>query len=99
VVETTGLNARTWLDHAGRPHSDALRVTERFHRIDHDNMELTVTINDPKMYAEPWEGLHNFPLRLQPAAYDMPEFLCSPIDIAEYNKQVGNVVAAPSDKK
>jgi hypothetical protein len=99
VVETTGLNPRSWLDHAGRPHSEDLRVEERFHRVDRDNMELTVTINDPKMYTEPWQGISKFPLHLQPPDYDMPEFLCSPIDMAEYNRQVGNVVAAPTDKK
>jgi len=99
VVETTGLNARSWLDHAGRPHSDELRVEERFHRVDHDNMELTVTVFDPKMYAEPWQGLNKFPLHLQPPGFDMQEFLCSPIDIEEYNKQVGTAVLPASDKK
>src|SRR5579862_7940366 len=99
VVETVGLNPRSWLDHAGRPHSDQLRVVERFHRVDHDNMELTVTIIDPKMYAEPWDGLKNFPLHLQPASFDMSELLCSPIDMAEYNKQVGNAVASPAENK
>ena len=98
VVETTGLNPRSWLDHAGRPHSDALRVEERFHRVDHDNMELTVTIYDPKMYTEPWQGLNKFPLHLQPPDFDMPEFLCSPIDFAEYKKQIGNVVLPESRK-
>jgi hypothetical protein len=34
VVETVGMNPRSWLDHAGRPHSDALRVEERFHRVE-----------------------------------------------------------------
>jgi len=34
VVETTGFNNRTWLDIAGHPHSEQLRVTERFRRID-----------------------------------------------------------------
>ena len=99
VVETSGLNPRSWLDHAGRPHSEDLRVEERFHRVDQDNMELTVTIIDPKMYAEPWQGLNKFPLHLQPPGFDMQEFLCSPIDIEEYNKQVGNVVLPPSEKK
>jgi hypothetical protein len=99
VVETTGLNSRSWLDHAGRPHSEDMRVEERFHRVDHDNMELTVTIYDPKMYAEPWQGLNKFPLHLQPPGFDMEEFLCSPIDIEEYNKQVGNAVLPPSEKK
>jgi hypothetical protein len=99
VVETTGINARSWLDHAGRPHSEDARVEERFHRIDHDNMELTVTITDPKMYTEPWQGLKNFPLHLQPPWFDMAELLCSPIDMAEYNKQVGSEVLSPTDKK
>jgi hypothetical protein len=99
VVETTGLNPRSWLDHAGRPHSDALRVEERFHRVDHDNLELSVTIDDPKMYAEPWQALNKMPLHLQPADYDMPEFLCSPIDFAEYKKQVEDEVLPSSDKK
>jgi len=99
VVETVGLNPRSWVDHAGRPHSEQLRVVERFHRVDRDNMELTVTINDPKVYAEPWDGLKNFPLHLQPAGFDISELLCSPIDMAEYNKQVGNSVAAPAENK
>jgi hypothetical protein len=99
VVETSGLNPRSWLDHAGRPHSDALRVEERFHRVDHDNMELSVTIDDPKMYAEPWQALNKMPLHLQPADYDMPEFLCSPIDFAEYKKQVEDEVLPSTEKK
>jgi hypothetical protein len=67
--------------------------------VDHDNMELTVTIYDPKIYKEPWQGLNKFPLHLQPSDYDMPEFLCSPIDMAEYNKQIGNTVLPSSNKK
>ena len=99
VVETVGLNPRSWLDHAGRPHSDELRVEERFHRVDHDNLELTVTITDPKMYTEPWQGLKNFPLHLQPPGFDISELLCSPVDMAEYNKQVGSEVVPQPEKK
>src|ERR1700726_2579872 len=99
VIETVGMNPRSWLDHAGRPHSEDLRVEERFHRVDHDNMELTVTVFDPKMYTEPWQGLKNFPLHLQPPDFDISELICSPVDMAEYNKQVGNVVLPPSEKK
>jgi len=99
VVETVGLNPRSWLDHAGRPHSEDLRVEERFHRVDHDTMELTVKINDPKMYTEPWQALNKFPLHLQPADFDIPELLCSPIDMADYNRRVGNVVLPESGRK
>jgi hypothetical protein len=98
VVETVGLNPKTWLDHAGRPHSEDLRVEERFHRVDHDNMELTVTIDDPKMYTEPWQGLNKFPLHLQRPDFDIPELFCSPSEMADYNKQIGNVVLPESQK-
>ncbi len=67
--------------------------------MDRDNLELTVTINDPKMYTEPWQGLSKFPLHLQPPGFDMSELICSPIDMAEYNRQVGNAVLPATEKK
>jgi hypothetical protein len=54
VVETTGFNDRTWLDVTGHPHSEALRVTERFRRTSFGAMELSITYDDPKTYARPW---------------------------------------------
>src|SRR5438874_12578579 len=54
VVTTTGMLPKTWLDHAGRPHSDTLKVEETYHRVDRDNMELTLKFTDPVMYTEPW---------------------------------------------
>jgi hypothetical protein len=55
VVETTGFKDGGWLDsRKGRPHSDALHVSERFHRIDFGHLELTITINDHKAYRRPW---------------------------------------------
>ena len=41
VVETVGMDERTWLDHAGRPHSNELKVEEQFHRVNNDRLELT----------------------------------------------------------
>jgi hypothetical protein len=54
VVETVGLNEKTWLDDRGHPHSDALRILERFRRPDFGHMQVEVTINDPKAYTKPW---------------------------------------------
>src|SRR5262245_58820239 len=34
VVESFGFNDRTWLDHDGHPHTEALRMTERYRRRD-----------------------------------------------------------------
>ena len=90
VVQTTGLDDRTWIDRAGRPHSDALRVEERFHRADRDHLELSVTIDDPKMYTKPWVALDKLRFDLQPRDFDIREMICSPSEFAQYNKLIGN---------
>jgi hypothetical protein len=61
-------------------------VEERFHRIDCDHMELTVTITDPKMYTQSWQGLNKFPLRRQPRGFDIREIYSSPSELAEYQE-------------
>jgi len=53
VVDSAGFNDKSWLDAAGHPHSEALRIQERFHRRDFGHMEVQVTIDDPKMYLKP----------------------------------------------
>jgi hypothetical protein len=90
VVQTTGLDDRTWIDRAGRPHSDALRVEERFHRADRDHLELSVTIEDPKMYTKPWLALDKLRFDLQPRDFDVREMICSPSEFAQYNKLIGS---------
>ncbi|MGB8848839.1 MAG: hypothetical protein WCC76_03925, partial [Candidatus Acidiferrales bacterium] len=99
VVETSGLDERTWLDNAGRPHSSDLRVEERFHRVSHDIFELTVTIIDPQMYTKPWNALDKFPMRLQSADFDIREMLCSPSEQAQYDNVVSKAVLPDSQKK
>src|SRR5580765_1498727 len=54
VVDAAGFNDETWLDSGGHPHSEALRVHERFYRRDFGHMDLTVTVDDPKMYTKPF---------------------------------------------
>jgi hypothetical protein len=54
VVESSGFNDRSWLDEDGHPHSSDMRIEERYKRVDHDTIELTMTLTDPKAYAKPW---------------------------------------------
>ncbi len=54
VVETAGFNDRSWLDIEGHPHTEALRITERYHRRDFGHLELEVTIDDPKTFTRPF---------------------------------------------
>jgi hypothetical protein len=54
VVESFGFNDRTWLDHDGHPHTEALRMTERYRRRTVGNLDVEVTLSDPKTYSKPW---------------------------------------------
>jgi hypothetical protein len=38
----------------GHPHSDQLRVTERFRRRDFGHLDVEMTFDDPKVYARPF---------------------------------------------
>lgn len=54
VVESGGFNERTWLDFGGHPHTEALRMTERFQRRSVGVIDLQVTLEDKAAYSRPW---------------------------------------------
>ena len=56
VVDTTGLDESTWLNESGYPHSIDAHVQERFTRTDHNDLQLTLTIDDPKLYTKPFSS-------------------------------------------
>ena len=99
VVQTKGTYEKTWLDDAGRPHTDNMRVEERYHRVDSDTLELTVTIDDPEYYTQPWQALNKFVLHRLPDTFDMEESFCSPSAITDYQKILDNVVSTQSGEK
>ena len=82
VVETTGLDERAWLDEEGHPRSSMAHITERFTRVDQYNMQVTVTVDDPKFYTKPWTFMRaNF---YWMKAQDFSESLCVPSEAIEY---------------
>jgi hypothetical protein len=56
VVDTTGFTESFWIDREGLPHTEKLRMIEKFTRIDMNNMKYEVTIDDPGAYTTPWTG-------------------------------------------
>ena len=54
VVDSIGYRDDQWLDARGSPLTEAGRVTERFRRPNFGNLEIEVTVNDPKAYTRPW---------------------------------------------
>ena len=76
VVDTTGLDDRTWVTAAGYPHTLDTHVQERFTRKDHNDMTLTITVDDPKIYTKPFSlPAQNF--RWIPNQ-ELDEWLCLP---------------------
>ena len=54
VVDVVDFNEETWLDRAGNFHSDALRVVERWTLLAADTIEYRATVEDSKVFTEPW---------------------------------------------
>ena len=56
VVETRNFTDDTWIWAEGRVsiHSDAMRVVERYRRIDADTLVIDATVHDPEVLKEPW---------------------------------------------
>jgi len=74
VVDTAGFNDKTWLDVRGHPHSEALRVQERFRRRDFGHMDIEATVDDPRTLTKPVTV--KFSVRLIPNS-DVLENFCS----------------------
>ncbi|MSO83098.1 MAG: hypothetical protein EXQ53_07355 [Acidobacteria bacterium] len=90
VVETVGTDERTWLDNSGHPHSTALRVEERYRRVNRNSLELTVTIDDPQVYTRPWLARNKLPLKLMPPNVDLMEMIPSASEAAAYRDYISS---------
>jgi hypothetical protein len=90
VVNTVGTDDRTWLDNAGNPHSNSLRVEERYHRVNQRMMELTVTLTDPLVYTKPWVPVDKMQINLMPNGSDLMEMIPSASEAAAYRRVIAS---------
>jgi hypothetical protein len=74
VVESNGFNDISWLDEAGHPHTEDLRVTERFRRVDFGHMQFEITFDDPKVLLKPLTRSINVTFA---ADTEMLEYVCN----------------------
>jgi len=74
VVETAGFNDKLPLDIMGHPRSEALRVTERFHRRDFGHLDAEMTFDDAVMYSKPFSIKLTYELW---ADSDIFEYVCA----------------------
>jgi len=63
VVDTIGMNDKSYVDNYRTPHTDKIHVVERFQLIDKGNaLQVTATVDDPGAYTMPWTGIQRWKL-------------------------------------
>lgn len=97
VVDTIGFNDKLWVDVYGSPRSDKMHLTERYRRLNHDTLEMQITMDDPKAYTKVWVNppkLH----KLEPG-WEIAEWFCVIEEENAYSdairKPAGGISTAP----
>jgi hypothetical protein len=91
VVESNGFDGRSWLSEDRRdrrwgfPHSDQMRLVERYKRTSYVALDVAVTINDPKAYTQPWTTTGTIGLR---PGTELMEYFCVPSESEEFNNRI-----------
>jgi hypothetical protein len=94
VVDTIGLNDKTFIDNYRTPHTDKLHVTERWRLIeDGKKLEILLTIDDPGTFNQPWQALRQYNRVNRPLAEDS----CSENNINPFGIDYGTPVAEKPD--
>jgi len=73
VIETIGIK-ENWFDVEGHPLTDQARTIERIRRVNYGNLEVEVTVDDPKAYTKPWTRIIRLRLVLNT---DLLEYICN----------------------
>jgi hypothetical protein len=61
VVDTIGMNDRTYIDEYRTPHTDRLHVIERFHLIEGGRtLEVNLHVEDPGAFTTPWDATQRY---------------------------------------
>jgi len=81
VVETRGFRDGEWLDVRGSPLTEAAKVTEKFRRPTYGELEIEITVDDPKAYTKPWTVKINQSVMLNT---ELIEFICEERDATHY---------------
>ena len=87
VVDTIGLNDKSWLDLWGHPHSESLHLVERYRRVGHGTMTMQLIVEDPKAYTATWVSDTKIFKLLPKNKSAMDELFCIPDEQESFVKQ------------
>jgi hypothetical protein len=101
VVESIGFDDRSWLSENrvdrryGYPHSDELRTVERYKRVNHNALDVSLTITDPKTFTQPWVTTGQI---LRSPGTELGEYFCVPSEAQEHTNRVLLPAAGATNK-
>lgn len=87
VIDSAGFDERSWLDADGHPHSDQMKLQERWHKVDANTIQISMTLTDPKAYTQPWVSETKTLVRAS-AKTEIREDLCVTSDEQQYLDQM-----------
>lgn len=92
VVDTIGLNDRTFVDNYRTPHTDKIHVVERFRVIEGGNtLQAIIRVEDPGAFNMPWTAIQ----RWRRIARPMEDYLCEPANADFFGYNVAPIPTAP----
>ena len=95
VVDSLGFDERSWVDKFGYPHSEEMRLEERYRRVDAGTLELVMTLTDPVVYTRPWvSDTKRFALNREKTRRWDEQIYCVPSEEFPFQRliQSGNVI-------
>lgn len=87
VVDTIGVNDRSWLDQLGHPRTEKLHFIERYTKVDDTTIQLDMTVDDPGAYTKPWPGRRS--LTRSATGFMRYQWVCSVRDNYENYDKIG----------
>lgn len=95
IVESEGFSDQSWLSEEGLPHSDEMKLTERYTRVDYDTLLLNATIDDPKTYTQLYKVI-TVTLKLAPTRVRVATF-CNPDNEKAFQDRIRSQAIKPPD--
>jgi hypothetical protein len=87
VVDTVGVNDRSWLDQLGHPHTEKLHFIERYRKLNDKTIQVDMTVDDPGAYTRPWPGQRT--LTRSTTGFLRYQWVCSVRDNYENYEKIG----------